>query len=153
MKAEGGFTLIETLVATMILAIGIVTILQLFSGGLRSVTASGKYTKAIFHAREKMNEILIADSLSEGTVEGTFDDGYRWRADILKIEEESKKVIVPITRFSIHLIVEWLQGIRTKQVEMTSVCIAREIKEGGGCKAEETFGLPVLCTIHRQGLP
>ena len=129
LRENTGFTLIETLVATMILAIGIVTILQLFSGGLRSVTASEKYTRAIFHAREKMNEILIADSLAEGTVEGVFDDGYQWRADIFKIADESNKVILPIKRFSIQLSIEWSQGIRQKQVEMNSITIAKEIKQ------------------------
>ena len=124
-----GFTLIETLVATMILAIGIVTILQLFSGGLRSVTASENYTRAIFHAREKMNEILMAETLAEGIAEGSFDDGYQWRADFIEIKDESEKVNIPVSKLSVHLIVEWTQGVGKKQVEMNSVTIAKLIKE------------------------
>ena len=126
-----GFTLIETLVATMILAIGVVTILQLFSGGLRSVAISDSYTRAIFHAREKMNEILLADSLAEGTVEGIFDDGYQWRADINKIEDDTENVVVPVVQFSVFLSVEWSQGIRKKAYELNSITIAKLIEDEG----------------------
>ena len=40
--SDRGFTLIETLVAISILAISLVVILQLFSGGLKSSTIIGR---------------------------------------------------------------------------------------------------------------
>ena len=126
-KKQDGFTLIETLVATMILAIGIVTIIQLFTGGLRSVSTSENYSQAIFHAREKMNEILMAESLAEGIVEGTFDDGYQWQAELIEIKGQSDKVNLPISKFSVHLIIQWNQGSRTKKIELNSITIAKLI--------------------------
>ena len=128
-RDEKGFTLIETLVATMILAIGVVTILQLFSGGLQSITASENYTRAIFHVKEKMNEILLAESLAEGTVEGVFDDGYQWRTNLSVIKDGTEHVSLPVTRFSVYVIVEWKQGIKKKQVEMSSITLAKLIPE------------------------
>lgn len=126
-KNDNGFTLIETLIATMVLAIGIVTIMQLFSGGLRSVSASERYTQALFYAKEKMNEILIVDSLAEGTEEGAFDDEYRWRSDIYAIVDETNNSIPLLTRFSVHVTVFWTQGARQKQVDLDSLLLAHLI--------------------------
>jgi general secretion pathway protein I len=69
----------ETLVAMMLLAISLVVILQLFSGGLKSGKMADDYTRAVFHAREKMEEHLLIEDFEEGTFEGTFDDNYRWQ--------------------------------------------------------------------------
>ena len=129
LKSEDrGFTLIETLIATMILAVGIVTVLQLFSGGLRSVEASEKYTRAIFHAREKMDQFLMEDTLTEGILEGEFDDGYRWRAQIYEIAEEGKPNL-SVNRVDLRLVVEWTEGLKTKKVEFRSLALCRIIRE------------------------
>jgi prepilin-type N-terminal cleavage/methylation domain-containing protein len=62
-----GFTLIETLVAMMLLAISFVIIMQLFSGGLKSSRVTTDYIYGIFHAREKMEEVLhSAENLTMG---------------------------------------------------------------------------------------
>jgi len=90
-----GFTLLEILVAIAILAISLTVILQLFSGGLRSTRVSDRYSRGVFHAREKMEEILVEDRLDEGIREGEFDDAYKWRTRIVRMvppEEEEKKL-------------------------------------------------------------
>ena len=67
-----------------VLAICLVVILQLFSGGLKSGRVSDAYTRGIFYAREKMEEILLSESPEEGVNEGDFDDDYRWRSEIVR---------------------------------------------------------------------
>ena len=54
-----GFTLLEVLVATMVLGISVVIVLQLFSGGLDQARRAEDYTRAVFHARAKMEEVLL----------------------------------------------------------------------------------------------
>ena len=85
--ACNGFTLIETLVAVMILSISLVVLMQLFSGGLKSNKISNDYSYGIFHAKEKMEELLLAEELLPGSYSGEFDDGYHWQAVIDIIEE------------------------------------------------------------------
>ncbi len=131
LRNRKGFTLIETLVATMILAIGVVTILQLFSGGLNAVKTSEDYTRAVFHAREKMNEILVADKLAQGVAEGVFDDGFQWRVEISKIEPDGDKITLPVHQFSVHVTVQWQKGTRMKTMAIDTITIATEIKEEG----------------------
>lgn len=74
-----GFTLIEVVVALAILSISIVTVLQLFSGGLRSIKVSDDYLRASILARNKMNELESRFSLLFNQ-EGVFkqDDRYHW---------------------------------------------------------------------------
>ncbi|MEZ4603382.1 MAG: prepilin-type N-terminal cleavage/methylation domain-containing protein [Desulfobacterales bacterium] len=83
---QNGFTLIETLVAIMILSISLVVIMQLFSRGLKAGKLSDDYLNGIFHAREKMEELLMSGNLLPGIYSGAFEDGYQWAA-VLDIAE------------------------------------------------------------------
>jgi general secretion pathway protein I len=130
-KSQYGFTLMETLVAVMILAISVVVILQLFSGGLKASRLSGDYTRAIFHAREKMNEILLLDELADEVLEGEFNDGFKWRINIAYIEpdEEDETRTPVVDTFNINVDVNWSYGYRKKHFEISTIKIAKKIEE------------------------
>jgi type II secretion system protein I len=75
-RRDGGFTLIEVLVALVILATVVVAVLQLFGAGLRLARAAGDQTGALILANAKLGE-LDPGPIETGTVEG--DEGpYRW---------------------------------------------------------------------------
>jgi general secretion pathway protein I len=124
-----GFTLIETLVAISILAISLVVILQLFSGGLKSSRLSDEYTRGIFHAREKMDEILIAGELTEGVIDGKFDDGFRWKAEALRLDiKEAKDVKLPFRAFNIKVDVMWDAGGHEKLFSISAIKLVKPSK-------------------------
>jgi len=75
-KHNGGFTLMEVLVAGVILTISFVLVMQLFSRGQRLSKASCNYTRAVVHAKDKMEEISPAPE----TDSGEFEDGFKWEA-------------------------------------------------------------------------
>lgn len=128
-----GFTLLEILVAIAILAISLTVILQLFSGGLRSTRVSDRYSRGVFHAREKMEEILVEDRLDEGTREGEFDDAYKWRTRIVRMvppEEEEKKL--PFDVYEITVEVVWHEGKGEKQFEIQTTKLVERIKDSKG---------------------
>ena len=124
---DRGFTLIETLVAVSILAISLVVLMQLFSGGLKSSRLSDEYTVGIFHAREKMDEILLAGELTEGVINGEFDDGFRWKAEAVQIDtnKEAKDVRLPLRAFNIRVAVTWDAGGREKEFAVSAVKLVR----------------------------
>ena len=78
-----GFTLIEVIVSLAIMGVSIVTILQLFSGGLRSIKVSDDYLRAAIFAQNKMNELESKFNvfINQG---GEFeeDDRYRWSLSV-----------------------------------------------------------------------
>lgn len=73
---DGGFTLMEVLVAGVIMTISFVLVMQLFSRGQRLSKDSCNYTRAVVHAKDKMEEI----SPEPETDSGEFDDGFTWVA-------------------------------------------------------------------------
>ena len=73
---DEGFTLLEVLVALVVLATAVVAVLQLFGGGLRLARTAGDHADAALLASAKLAD-LEAGALTEGTTEGT-DGPYRW---------------------------------------------------------------------------
>ncbi len=129
-KASEGFTLIETLVAISILAISLVIIMQLFSGGLKSGKLSGDYTRGIFHAREKMEEVLLVEELEEASLGGYFDDDYRWEAEVVRVEpEDEEDEELPFDVYTIRVGVKWNNGGREKHFEVNTLKLGKKRKD------------------------
>ena len=112
-NGEGGFALIEILVAVSVLAISLVVIFQLFSGGLKSRKLSEQYGRGIFYAREKMAEILLSPDLSEGDTQGEFEDNYQWRAVTNRVVPEEEENL-PVDLVNIKLSISWREGEKGK---------------------------------------
>lgn len=77
---QGGFTLLEILVAFIIAAIAIAALLQGASGGLQSVQAAGHYQEAVSRAQSRM--ALLQTSLSPGEQQGDDGGGFTWRVRV-----------------------------------------------------------------------
>src|SRR4030067_2024364 len=84
---NSGFTLIEVIVAIAILAISLVMIMQLFSGGLRASRASCDYTRAIVHANDKREDLYMEPVSGSGE----FEDGFKWESEVYPLEEYKEK--------------------------------------------------------------
>ncbi len=82
-RGRAGFTLIEVIVAIAVLAISLTMVMQLFSGGLRASRASCDYTRAIVHAKDKMEEL----SIEPVSGSGEFEDGFTWESEVSPVEE------------------------------------------------------------------
>ena len=133
---QTGFTLIETLVAFMILAISLVVVMQLYSGGLKSNKLSSDYLYGIFHAKEKMEELLLSENMLAENLSGDFGDGYSWQATIDLIESEDETdITLPIAAYDITLDVSWRSGIRDKHFKIKTVKLS-EISETEGQSTE-----------------
>lgn len=65
-----GFTLIETMVALLVITIGLVVVLQIFPVGLSVEKLSQMETQAVFAAQDKIEEMSVKSfgELSVGTV-------------------------------------------------------------------------------------
>lgn len=117
-----GFTLIEVVVAMAILGVGIAVIIELFSGGLRLVRASGEYTQAVNYGRVKMEEMTVKPTLNEGTEEGEFDGTYRWQVDVKRMDLLPAKIGTdfkpPVELYQVKIHVLWKSGLRERSTEL-----------------------------------
>ncbi len=91
--ARQGFTLLEMLVATTIMAVAIVGLLEGLSGSTHNAARLQDYDRAVELGRERMNELIMDLRLPRNTpVTGTFDPNLTggldagWRAHLSTFE-------------------------------------------------------------------
>ena len=121
-----GFSLLETLVAVMVLSVSLVVILQLFSSGLKAGNLSENYTHALYYAQNKMEETLICNNFEEGDMHGTIDGDFSWSVNIRWIEPEIDDTNRVLDMFDISVRVTWKRGEGEKSVELNTIAIAKK---------------------------
>jgi prepilin-type N-terminal cleavage/methylation domain-containing protein len=85
-----GFTLLEVVVAMTIVGLGVVTLLEIFSVGLRLSARSSARTEAMIYGRSIMDEILIRREMREGGEEGSFREKGRWRLYVKSVQDDTQ---------------------------------------------------------------
>lgn len=126
LRNQQGFTLLEVLAAVMILALTLTALLQQFSLAQRAGVVSWDNTRAMLHAREKLEELKSRHELTEGTESGDFDDGYAWQTTVSPFEyswAEEDDVFESLRYETVQLdvTVSWRSGERPRQVELTTL--------------------------------
>jgi prepilin-type N-terminal cleavage/methylation domain-containing protein len=84
-----GFTLLEVLVALTIVGLGVVTLLQIFSLGLRLGARSTASTAAVTYSARVMDELLARKKLVEGSDSGTVTAVGKWKSQIQAARDSS----------------------------------------------------------------
>jgi hypothetical protein len=70
-----------------IVGIGVVTLLEIFSTGLRLGSRSSAATEAMTYGRQAMDEILLRRQIEEGAQQGSLNDRARWKLGIAPVRE------------------------------------------------------------------
>lgn len=83
-RRDAGFTLLEVLVAMVILSVAVVTLIQLASQGLRLLRASGEHQDAVMLA----DRLLRTGDVSKEGVDRGEEGAFHW-------ERQAKAVVVP----------------------------------------------------------
>jgi general secretion pathway protein I len=82
-RREAGFTLIEIVVAFVLLALVLSTTFELFSAGLRRAGELEDQSRAILIAQSKIAATGMEQPLAEGSVQGETEDGrFHWTVSV-----------------------------------------------------------------------
>lgn len=93
---QGGFSLLEVLVAFSILALSMGVLMQIFSGGLRNVGLSEDYARAVAIAETQLAGAGVETPLVAGEASGEFGEKFRWHFVAQPLEATLSNVQVPV---------------------------------------------------------
>lgn len=88
-RHQRGFSLLEILVAFVLLALAMAVLMQIFSSSLNGATVADRYAKATMIAESKLAAAGVEEALKEGSSSGTYDDIYSWVVDVKPFSEPS----------------------------------------------------------------
>ena len=88
-QRQRGFSLLEILVAFVLLALAMAVLMQIFSSSLNGATIADRYAKATMIAESKLAAAGVEEQLKEGSSSGTYDDTFSWVVDIKPFTEAS----------------------------------------------------------------
>ncbi len=86
-QAEAGFTLLEVMVASLIMGIAVAGALSAIGTAARNASRLTQYDRATLVARQKMNELLVDPNAPRNTpLAGNWDANAGWTARITPYE-------------------------------------------------------------------
>jgi general secretion pathway protein I len=124
---NGGYTLIEVLVAFVILAMALAVLLRIFSGGLHNVSASSDYGLAILVAEAQLSSAGVTDTLVPGETHGDAGEKFRWTRIVRSYVplEGYAADSMPLPAYHVTVIVEWPHADGMRQVDISSIRLAK----------------------------
>lgn len=119
-RTARGFTLIEMIVATILLFVGVVATVMCISAATKSTSIAGEYTSAALLAQQRIAEIEASvDQISPGEQQGQFDgeySSYSWQQNI---ETDNTNPVYKVT-----LTIQWPSGVTTRRAQFVTYIMA-----------------------------
>lgn len=122
-----GFSLLEVLVAFVVMGLVVGVILQLFGSSMRGVALSDEYSFAVQVAESRLaavgNEIEVEDGSVSGEEKGS---GYRWEVqmeplDAANLSEKLEKVQLPLQLYRVEVAVTWQGDGKPRELHLSSL--------------------------------
>jgi general secretion pathway protein I len=120
LERKDGFTLLEVLVAFVLLVTVVTVILQLFSANIKALSVSEDYASAIVRAESKMREILDNEQLAENVWSETSPEGYRFDITVAKAYEARTKDM-PMKILEIGVTMSWKMRGKDKSLILSTM--------------------------------
>ena len=124
-KTEAGFTLLEIVVAMAIVGLGVVTLLQIFSLGLRLETASSARTDAVAYSRQAFDTFLLQKSFDSRGDSGTIGRTHSWRIYVDPVRDNSQDAPAGWEVSEITLQMRYPEAEHDKVLEMKTLRVVK----------------------------
>ncbi|MGH7681646.1 MAG: type IV pilus modification PilV family protein [Candidatus Eiseniibacteriota bacterium] len=96
-RDDAGFTMVELMVAILLIAIGILPVAMVQSRSTRDVVATGQSTRALSIAQDRM-EVTRTSGFSAAIVDsGVVTGGFTWKTNLTNMSTTLKRVDVTVS--------------------------------------------------------
>jgi len=125
-SSKAGFSLLEVIVATAIVALVFVSMMEIFSSGLRTEGKADEYATAMQHATRVMNDLWVNTRQAQtAQFDGRFEDGATWHAsvDVFRSPGEAldSSKDLPFEKMLLRVEVAWGPRGSEKTVQIQSI--------------------------------
>jgi len=122
-KTCQGMTLIEVLVAFIVLSLTMAVIMQIFSGGMRNARLAESYSRAVFLAESKMAAVGLERPLAFGEENGQVGEDMQWRVSVTPAEEDpaTNTQLLPVRLYQVRVTASWGENDRERKFELLSL--------------------------------
>lgn len=117
---QAGFTLLEILVAFVMLALVGGALLQLFQGGLKNLTASENHSRVALLTESTLSQLRADPDLSPGERDGELEPGYRYQLQLTSFEEDGE---VQADLLLADLTILWGEGSHARQYRVSTLLL------------------------------
>ncbi len=121
-----GFTLLEILVAFVILIMSLSVLFRIFSGGLQNLSISEQYNSALVLAESKITATAINPQFSQLEEYGESASGMQWvrRIEPYSPWDEEKSLAVQLHAYKVSVEVSWINSGKQRQIVLNSVLLS-----------------------------
>ena len=127
-KSQEGFTLLEVLVAMTIVGLGVVTLLQIFSLGLRLQARSTVRTEAIVQGARVMDALLARKRLVEGSEKGNLANNGSWTSQVQATRDASPSLSLSgnweIKEVALEMVIR--DGAQERRTELKTLRLSKK---------------------------
>ncbi len=128
LRSNRGFSLLEILVAFVVLALVLGGLMRIFGTGARNLAASGEYLQAVGIAQSVLARTGVDEPLEMGETEGGEEgQGFHWRRTISETpvaDDQPVNIRLPVTPVTVRVEVKWTDGTRQRQLALESLRLA-----------------------------
>lgn len=128
---DNGFTLLEVLIAVIILGLSVTAILQQFSLALRGGNVSRDMCRAVLYAKQKLEELKTIEEGEGAANSGSFDDGFEWETSSQPYPIPGPEGDESVEQLRYELLqltarITWRYGLQRKQVELSTLKLVKK---------------------------
>jgi general secretion pathway protein I len=127
-RRNGGFTLLEVLLAFVVFALSFTTVLEILSGSMRNTVRAREYTEVALIAQSVMDQLGLEIPVEQGTIVSGDSGDYAWEISIYSYEDNSENAysvelgeLTGIELLQIDLLVTWGEPPREKSNSFSTV--------------------------------
>jgi general secretion pathway protein I len=118
-----GYTLVEVLVAFVILAMALTVLLRIFAGGVRNIAVSADYAKAVLIAESQLAASGIGEPLYAGETQGVEGEDFTWTRSITRYQPspDYTSSVKNLEAWHVTVTVEWPGARGSRSIDMSTV--------------------------------